>query len=60
MLEYAKTIIQKVSFNKTLMVKELKKALRWLNEKEKAELSEWASVNFGSLPYEILNEKEEC
>lgn len=60
MLEYAKTIIQKVSFNKPLMVKELKKAMSWLNEQEKAELTEWASVNFGRIPIESLNEKEEA
>lgn len=41
MLEYCKTILKKVSFDSSLFEKELKKSMKWLNEKEKKELKKW-------------------
>ena len=41
MLEYAKTILLKVSFDKILFEKELRKALRMLLPAELVQLKEW-------------------
>lgn len=41
MLEYAKIILRKVSFDKTLFRKEYKKSLHWLTRNEAAELKGW-------------------
>jgi len=47
MLDYAKMILQKVSFDPHLFHKELIKSLKWLSEKEKNELKVWAINKFG-------------
>lgn len=59
MLEYAKTIMQKVSFNKALMQKELKKALMWLNEQERADLAQWIRANFGNVFEDLFRKEKE-
>jgi len=41
MLEYAKLILDKVSFSRVLVNKEYKKSLAWLAEHEAAELKNW-------------------
>lgn len=41
MLEYNKQILQKVSFNKALFVKELKKGFQYLNDTEKNIFKKW-------------------
>ncbi|MFM1878331.1 MAG: hypothetical protein RLZZ241_1197 [Bacteroidota bacterium] len=41
MLEYTKTVLQKVSFDAQLFSRELKKALKTLLPKELAELKRW-------------------
>ena len=55
MLEYAKTILRKVSFDRKLFEKELKKALKLLIRQEIMELKEWCYVHFGHLYRTILN-----
>jgi hypothetical protein len=55
MLEYAKTILRKVSFDRHLFEKELKKALKLLIPQEILELKEWCYVHFGHLYRTILN-----
>ncbi|MFC2126494.1 hypothetical protein ACFLU5_17025 [Bacteroidota bacterium] len=55
MLEYAKTILRKVSFDRHLFEKELKKALKLLIPQEIVELKEWCYVHFGHLYRTILN-----
>jgi hypothetical protein len=59
MLEYTKTIMQKVSFNKFLLQKELGKALKWLNQQEREELAKWTRNNFGPLYEDLLKEEKE-
>ncbi|NQZ77198.1 MAG: hypothetical protein HRT61_14025 [Ekhidna sp.] len=54
MLEYFKTILSKVSFDKRLFEKELKKAIKSLVEDEIGELKEWCYRNFGSQHQPIL------
>ncbi len=49
MLEYTKTILEKVSFNRELFLKELKKAPRFLSRDEVSELHEWVMQKFPKL-----------
>lgn len=55
MLEYAKTILLKVSFDKILFEKELRKALRMLLPDELVELKAWCYEKFSTLYRRILN-----
>lgn len=48
MLEYCKTILEKVSFNKELFEKELKKSLSFITEEERAGLICWCRSKFGA------------
>lgn len=59
MLEYAKTIVQKVSFNKHLLRKELGKAMNWLNPREREELAEWTAKQFGTAYADLFKEEKE-
>ena len=56
MLEYAKVILPKVSFNKKLFRKELVKCLNWIEPEEVHELREWCYANFNDKYHEILEE----
>ncbi len=47
MLEYSKTILEKVAFDEFLFQKELRKAKRLLNRAEIKELEKWCSTRFG-------------
>lgn len=55
MLEYAKTILLKVSFDKILFEKELRKALRTLVPAELSELKAWCYQQFSALYHRLLN-----
>lgn len=55
MLEYAKTILVKVSFDKILFEKELRKALRMLVPAELVQLKAWCYQQFSKLYRRILN-----
>ncbi|QJX49155.1 hypothetical protein HMJ29_03350 [Hymenobacter taeanensis] len=55
MLEYAKTILLKVSFDKILFEKELRKALRMLVPAELLELKSWCYQQFSTVYRRILN-----
>jgi hypothetical protein len=48
MLEYSKEVLQKVSFDQKLFIKELIKALKWLKPNEKQLLITWCLVKFGT------------
>jgi len=56
MLEYVKTILQKVSFSKYLFERELKKGLRYLLPNEIEEFRDWCYEMFGRLHLPILNQ----
>jgi len=56
MLEYTKTILQKVSFSPALFGKELKKSLKWLQKDEVYILRTWCVLTFGDLYLEIIQE----
>lgn len=53
MLEYTKTILEKVAFDRKLFEKELKKAVRYLVENELRELERWCMERFG-LQYQLV------
>lgn len=55
MLEYFKTILSKVSFDRFLFEKELRKAIRALVTQELTEFKEWCYSQFGSRYPLILN-----
>lgn len=46
MLEYVKTVLQKVSFDTSLFRKELRKSINWLTTNERVELKTWLSYSF--------------
>jgi hypothetical protein len=46
MFEMSKMILQRVSFDKKLFKKELLKAMKWLQPKEKTLLYVWCLANF--------------
>ncbi len=54
MLEYTKTILEKVSFDRRLFEKELTKAIRYLIEPELRELERWCMERFG-LRYSLVS-----
>lgn len=55
MIEYVKTILQKVSFSKYLFERELKKGLRYLMPAEIEEFRDWCYEMFGISHQPILN-----
>lgn len=55
MLEYVKTILLKVSFDKMLFEKELRKAFKVLQRAELKELRVWCYEQFAGMYLLILN-----
>jgi hypothetical protein len=56
MIEYAKVILPKVSFNKLLFRKELLKCIRWMKPGELNELKRWCFNTFSQQFPDILDE----
>lgn len=56
MLEYAKTILPKVSFSRELFKKELNKCIAWLDKEQVKELYVWCNENFKGKYPKILSE----
>ena len=57
MLEYFKTILKKVSFDRRLFEKELRKAIKSVLRDELSELKRWCYDNFGHLYENVLEEQ---
>lgn len=57
MLEYFKTILRKVSFDKFLFEKELRKAIKALVPDELLDFRDWCYDQFGKLYLAILNKQ---
>lgn len=56
MLKYTELVLLKVSFNRDLFRKELKKALKWLKNEEAQILKTWCIINFGAVYMDVINE----
>lgn len=56
MFEYTKEILQKVSFDKELFGKELKKAIKWLKYDERKLLMIWCITTFGNRYIDIIHQ----
>lgn len=56
MLEYTKLVLQKVSFDRGLFSKELKKSIRFLKEEELELLHDWCLANFSEAYADIVQE----
>jgi hypothetical protein len=46
MLDYSKTVLKAVSFDRRLFIKEYRKALRWLTSDECVKLKFWVRKEF--------------
>ena len=55
MLEFSKKILSKVSFDKALFKKELRKSIRWMNKKDMIHLKIWALTTFSQYKEVILD-----
>ena len=56
MLKYTMTILQKVSFDKDLFKRELRKSLKWLKRDEVLALQAWCAINFGVTYSDVISE----
>lgn len=56
MLEYTKTILNKVSFSRELFYKELKKSIRFLKKEEVILLQMWCLVSYNDQYSDIIRE----
>lgn len=54
MLEFSKSILQKVSFDRLLFEKELRKALKWIRKEEVLVLKSWCLATFGATYSDLI------
>lgn len=54
MFELSKKILEKVSFDRSLFRKELKKAVQWVKQEERLMLKVWCLATFGTQYREII------
>ena len=54
MLEFCKEILTKVSFDRILFRKELRKAIKWLQREELVQLKQWCMDTFGTNYKDII------
>ena len=55
MLEFTKKILSKVSFDKDLFKKELKKSTKWMSKKELLHLKIWSLTTFSQYKKIIID-----
>lgn len=56
MLELSKKILQKVSFDRKLFKKELRKSLNWVKPNERVLLKTWCLATFGATYQDVILE----
>ena len=56
MLDYAETVLEKVSFNRELFRNELEKSIKWLKKHEVQALKAWCVLNFGAIYMDVIAE----
>ena len=54
MLELSKKVLEKVSFDRFLFRKELKKAIKWVSKEERLALQAWCIVTYGDLYNDVI------
>lgn len=56
MLSFVQQVLTKVSFDKELFRKELKKGLKWISPGERAILLTWCIAHFGQSHQDVIKE----
>lgn len=56
MLEFSKQVLQKVSFDRHLFNKELKKSIAWIRKEERMIFKTWCIATFGHLYSDVIAE----
>ncbi len=56
MLEFVKTVLTKVSFDKELFRKELGKGIKWISPGERTILLAWCLTHFGQTHQDVIKE----
>jgi hypothetical protein len=56
MYELSKLILQKVSFDRSLFTKELRKAVRWIRPEEVVSFRNWCLATFGTVYADVISE----
>jgi hypothetical protein len=56
MLELSKKVLEKVSFDRLLFRKELRKAIRWVTKEERLALQAWCLVTYGHMYKDVILE----
>lgn len=56
MFEMSKKILEKVSFDRALFYKELRKSVKWLKPDEKLLLKVWCIANFGYMYNDLIQD----
>ncbi|HLV52603.1 MAG TPA: hypothetical protein VKY29_01190 [Cryomorphaceae bacterium] len=54
MVELSKHVLQKVSFDRELFKKELRKSLRWIKPEERVPFKAWCMATFGSIYHDVI------
>ena len=54
MLEFSKTVLRNVSFDKSLFKKELRKSAMWLSKRDMIRLKIWSLATFSQYNYIII------
>lgn len=55
MLEFCKSVLQKVSFDHLLFQKELNKSIQWINQSDAENLRRWCLKTYGNKYSDIIN-----
>ena len=56
MLEFCKNVLTKVSFDRLLFAKELKKSIKWLSREELIHLRSWCIQRYGAMYGDLIHE----
>lgn len=56
MLELSKKVLDKVSFDRLLFRKELRKAINWVTKEERLALQAWCLVTYGHMYKDVIIE----
>lgn len=55
MLEYTKTVLEKVSFNEALFTKELMKSIQWVQMDDANQLYAWCKTLYGNRYEKVID-----